>query len=109
MNAFFKTECTPERAVMLPMAVTSPQKGMDKTMKRAEYFDNAQKLLSEGKINEEVFWAMLDNADAFVDEEEYEYGIPSTYAEIEYEDFDDPEAIMGARFDDMNYLRYRER
>ena len=35
--------------------------------------------------------------------------IPRTYAEIEYNDFDDPEAIMGARFDDMNYLRYRER
>ena len=35
--------------------------------------------------------------------------IPRTYAEIEYDDFDDPEAIMGARFDDMNYLRYRER
>lgn len=35
--------------------------------------------------------------------------IPRTYAEIEYNDFDDPEAIAGARFDDMNYLRYRER
>ena len=35
--------------------------------------------------------------------------IPRTYAEIEYDDFDDPEAIMGARFDDMNFLRYRER
>ena len=35
--------------------------------------------------------------------------IPRTYAEIEYDDFDDPEAIMGARFDDMNYLRYFER
>ena len=35
--------------------------------------------------------------------------IPSTYAEIEYEDFDDPEAMAGARFDDMNFLRYFER
>ena len=35
--------------------------------------------------------------------------IPSTYAEIEYDDFDDSEAIMGARFDDMNYMRYFER
>lgn len=35
--------------------------------------------------------------------------IPSTYAEIEYDDFDDPEAIAGARFDDMNFLRYFER
>ena len=35
--------------------------------------------------------------------------IPRTYAEIEYNDFDNPEATMGARFDDMNYLRYFER
>ena len=35
--------------------------------------------------------------------------IPRTYAEIEYDDFDDPEAIMGVRFDDMNSLKYRER
>lgn len=35
--------------------------------------------------------------------------IPRTYAEIEYNDFDDPEAIIGARFDDMNFLRYFER
>ena len=35
--------------------------------------------------------------------------IPRTYAEIEYDDFDSPEAIMGARFDDMNFLRYFER
>ena len=35
--------------------------------------------------------------------------IPSTYAEIEYEDFDSPEAVAGARFDDMNFLRYFER
>lgn len=35
--------------------------------------------------------------------------IPSTYAEVEYDDFDDPEAIAGARFDDMNFLRYFER
>lgn len=34
---------------------------------------------------------------------------PSAYAEIDYCDFDDPEAIMGARFDDMNFLRYFER
>lgn len=38
-----------------------------------------------------------------------ESNLPSTYAEIEYEDFDSPEAIDGARFDDMNYLRYTER
>lgn len=79
-------------------------------MTRTDYFNNAQELFSNGKITEDVFWAMIENADAFVDDEdEYEYQIPSTYAEIEYDDFDDPEAIMGARFDDMNYLRYFER
>lgn len=39
----------------------------------------------------------------------FESQLPDTYAEIEYEDFDNPEAIDGARFDDMNYLRYTER
>lgn len=79
-------------------------------MTRTDYFNNARELFSNGKITEDVFWAMIENADAFVDDEdEYEYQISSTYAEIEYDDFDDPEAIMGARFDDMNYLRYFER
>lgn len=78
-------------------------------MTRTEYFENAQRLLSDGAITEDVFWAMIENSDAFVDEDEYDYQIPSTYAEIEYEDFDDPEAIAGARFDDMNYMRYFER
>ena len=35
--------------------------------------------------------------------------LPRTYAEVEYEDFDNPEAAAGCYFDDMNYLRYRER
>ena len=35
--------------------------------------------------------------------------LPRTYAEIEYDDFDNPEAAAGCYFDDMNYLRYRER
>lgn len=35
--------------------------------------------------------------------------LPRTYAEIEYEDLDTPEALEGCHFDDMNYLRYRER
>lgn len=41
-------------------------------MTRAEYFENAQRLFSEDKISEDVFWAMLENADAFVDEGEVE-------------------------------------
>ena len=35
--------------------------------------------------------------------------LPSTYAEIEYDDFDNPEAIEGAKFDDMNFRWYMER
>jgi len=35
--------------------------------------------------------------------------LPSTYAEIEYMDMENPEAIDGARFDDMNYQHYMER
>ena len=36
-------------------------------------------------------------------------GLPAGYAEIEYDDFDDPEAIAGACWDDMNYRYYTER
>lgn len=46
---------------------------------------------------------------AFVAHFRMQEQIPSTYAEVEYTDFDDPEAIAGARFDDMNFLRYFER
>lgn len=35
--------------------------------------------------------------------------LPRSYCEIEYEDMESEEAVMGARFDDMNYLRYMER
>lgn len=34
---------------------------------------------------------------------------PASYAEIEYSDFDNAEAIDGARFDDMNFNHYFER
>jgi len=39
-------------------------------MKRSEYFENAQALLADGKVSEEVFWAMVENADVFTDEDE---------------------------------------
>lgn len=35
--------------------------------------------------------------------------LPASYCEIEYDDMESEEAVMGARFDDMNYLRYMER
>ena len=79
------------------------------TMKRSEYLQRAFDAYNEGRISEEVYDSMVMNADVFCDEDEREYGLPSTYAEVEYDDFDNPEAIAGARFDDMNYLRYTER
>lgn len=45
------------------------------------------------------------------DEEEYDRDsrFPPGYAEIEYDNFDDPEATLGARFDDINFMRYFEK
>ena len=77
-------------------------------MTRSSYMKRAFDALNSGRIDEAAYDAMVMNADLFVDEEE-SCQIPSTYAEIEYDDFDDPEAIAGARFDDMNFLRYFER
>ena len=39
----------------------------------------------------------------------YDSRFPSSYAEIEYSDFDSPDAVSGARFDDMNFFHYFER
>ncbi len=78
-------------------------------MKRSEYLTRAFEAYNAGRITEEVYDSMVNNADVFCDEEEDEGGLPSTYAEIEYPDFDNAEAIEGAKFDDMNYLRYMER
>lgn len=79
-------------------------------MTRRQYCKRAKELYNSGKISKEVCDSMIMNADEFCDEEDdYEYGLPSTYAEIEYSDFESPEAVLGARFDDMNYLRYTER
>lgn len=50
-------------------------------------------------------YALCDRLDCMI----REHNLPSTYAEIEYDDFDNPEAIDGARWDDMNYLHYMER
>ena len=83
-------------------------------MKRNEYFKRAADLYGSGQVSGEVYDAMIMNADIFCDDEEededrYQGGLPDTYAEVEYSDFDNPEAVDGARFDDMNYLRYTER
>lgn len=78
-------------------------------MNRNEYLERARELYDRDKISAEVYNAMIENADVFCDDDDDEYELPSTYAEIEYNDMDSPEAIIGCRFDDMNYLRYMER
>lgn len=82
-------------------------------MTRKEYMQRALEALTEGRITEEAYDAICENAEIFCDENEDDdwqtSNLPSTYAEIEYDDFDNPEAILGARFDDMNFNRYMER
>lgn len=82
-------------------------------MKRSEYFKRLQDSLDSGKISPEAYDCAVENADIFCDDpEDYvpEYNnLPSWYAEPEYDDFDNPEAIAGARWDDMNYTHYMER
>ena len=78
-------------------------------MKRSEYFASVQEAYDSGRVTEEVYDAMMMNADIFCDEDDYDDRLPSTYAEVEYDDFDSPEAIEGARWDDMNYMHYMER
>lgn len=77
-------------------------------MNRNEYFEKARKLYDNDEISGEVYDAMIMNADEFCDDDD-DYGLPSTYAEIEYDDMDSPEAILGSRWDDMNYRWYMER
>lgn len=76
-------------------------------MTRKEYMERASEAYNHGRIDADTYDAMLMNADIFCDEEEY--GLPRGYAEIEYDEFDSAEAIEGAKFDDMNFLRYMER
>ena len=69
--------------------------------------NKAFEAFNAGRISEEAYDAMVINADIFCYDDGY--GLPRTYAEIEYDDFDDPEAIEGAKWDDMNYRHYMER
>lgn len=77
-------------------------------MKKSEYLQRATETYDIGRVDAETYDAMLMNADIFCDEDEDDR-LPSYYAEVEYDDFDNAEAIEGAKFDDMNYLRYMER
>lgn len=81
-------------------------------MKKSEYLQRAFELLNDDKISEEVYDAMIMNSEVFCEEDEEECELPHTYTELEYSSerlFSDPEAIDGARWDDMNYRHYMER
>ena len=77
-------------------------------MTKSEYLQRAADAYDAGRIDDNVYDAMLMNADIFCDEDEDDR-LPSWYAEVEYDDFDNPEAIEGAKFDDINFRRYMER
>lgn len=53
-------------------------------MKKSEYLQRAFELLNDDKISEEVYDAMIMNSEVFCEEDEEEYGLPHTYAELEY-------------------------
>lgn len=79
-------------------------------MTKTEYLRKAQDAYDNERISAEAYDIMADNADIFCDEDDEDHGfLPRIYAEIEYDDLDTLEAAEGCRFDDMNYLRYRER
>ena len=61
-----------------------------------------------GCTDEEAMDKAYELCDA-LDDMIRESNLPSTYAEIEYEDFDSPEAIDGARFDEIGRASCRER
>lgn len=78
-------------------------------MTREKYFQKLFELFDCGEISDEVYDAMIMNIDCFCDEDDDPYGLSDTYAEVEYDDFDNAEAILGSRFDDLNYRWYTER
>lgn len=78
-------------------------------MTRSEYFRRAQEAYDSGRVSVEAYDCMIMNADEFCDEEENKSALPRTYAEMEYKDFENAEAIEGAKWDDKNYLHYMER
>lgn len=80
-------------------------------MTRYDYIKSVQDAYDSGRVDGATYDIMMQNADIFTDDEfdDEHYQLPPSYSEIEYNDFDDMEAVMGARFDDLNYLRYTER
>lgn len=61
-------------------------------------------LITNGEISNIAYAEILESIS--IDDNDF---LPTTYAEIDYGDREDAEAYDGARWDDMNYLYYRER
>ena len=76
-------------------------------MTRSEYVDIILSLHENGRISESTMDEMIGCSSAFMGERDERF--PASYAEIEYDDMESEEAVMGCHFDDMNYLRYYER
>lgn len=73
-------------------------------MERADMIAILSACYARGEISQIAVDAVMNAFDST------EGSFPSDYhAEIDYGDREDAEAIDGMRFDDMNYLRYRER
>jgi hypothetical protein len=77
-------------------------------MNKSEYLQRALEAYDTGRVDADTYDAMVENADIFCDEDEDDR-LPSWYAEVEYDNFDNPEAVEGAKFDDINLRRYMER
>ena len=76
-------------------------------MDKDKYMRIACELYNTGEITGEIYDAMILNADEFCDDDDDQF--PPTYSEIEYDDMEDPEAILGSRWDDANFSHYIER
>lgn len=78
-------------------------------MTRSEYMQQLEELYADGKLDDDAMDALVTAADSMQFDPEPDCRFPKGYAEIEYSDFDNAEAIEGAKFDDRNFLRYFER
>lgn len=78
-------------------------------MTKSEYLQQLEDLYASGKLDEDALSALTKAADSMSFDCERDIRFPKGYAEIEYSDFENAEAIEGAKFDDRNFLRYFER
>ncbi|MPM22641.1 hypothetical protein SDC9_69099 [bioreactor metagenome] len=77
-------------------------------MTRQEYIRRAQEAYDSGRVSDEVYDCMIRNMEVFC-EDNGDDRLPRSYAEVEYDNFENAEAIDGAKFDDINYRHYVER